>query len=801
MQKWNLSYTAYDPEQEGLREALCVLGNGYFATRGAGVESHADGTHYPGTYLAGGYNRLKTEISGQTIENEDLVNFPNWLPLNFRIGESNWFTLNDVEIRDYQQTLNIQNGILIRDIHFRDEAGRETHLRTRRVVCMHQPHLAAIEMEIQAGNWNADIEILSALDGRVENTGVERYRQLGSKHLEPIAAEPIGDDTIYLQVRTNQSRIYMAQAARTSLYLDGQNPDQVTIGDYAEKDYVAKRFKLSLRQKQTLRIEKVTAVYTSRDKAISECGLEARNTIQSRVCFDHLFQKHKLAWKHLWRRFNIQIETPEADSEISGIIHLHLFHLLQTISFHTMDWDTGVPPRGWHGEAYRGHILWDELFVFPTLNLQLPELTRALLLYRYRRLPAARAAAQRSGFKGAMFPWQSGSNGREESQKIHLNPQSGRWIPDNSRLQRHVNAAIGYNIWQYFEATEDIEFLSFYGAEMLLEIARFWASLASFDRDTGRYEINGIMGPDEFHEGYPEAETPGLNNNAYTNIMASWILARGLQVLEVIPEDRKQELEETLSITTEELRQWDQIRKKLKIPFHDDGVISQFEGYENLQELDWDKYRKKYGDIQRLDRILKSEGDSPNRYKISKQADVLMLFYLFSAEELRALFKELGYELSKETIHATINYYMKRTSHGSTLSRLVHSWVLSRSERERSWSLFCKALKSDVSDIQGGTTPEGIHLGAMAGTIDLLQRGYSGIEFRDNILRFNPCLPKEITLMRTEIRYRGHSLSININPQYLTIKSERGTVKPIRIAYCEQEFQLKEGEEQRIPFS
>ena len=132
--------------------------------------------------------------------------------------------------------------------------------------------------------------------------------------------------------------------------------------------------------------------------------------------------------------------------------------------------------RGWHGEAYRGHIFWDELFIFPLINLRLPEITRALIRYRYRRLNEARANARAAGLRGAMYPWQSGSSGREETQRLHLNPVSGRWIADHTHLQRHVNAAIAYNIWLYYQATRDMEFLSFYGAEMLLEIARFWRS-------------------------------------------------------------------------------------------------------------------------------------------------------------------------------------------------------------------------------------------------------------------------------------------------------------------------------------
>lgn len=515
--------------------------------------------------------------------------------------------------------------------------------------------------------------------------------------------------------------------------------------------------------------------------------------LRGKKTFEELLEKHRTAWHHIWRRFDIKIELNNGDPQIASLLRLHIFHLLQTTSMHSRDLDVGVPPRGWHGEAYRGHILWDELFIFSTLNLQFPELTRALLQYRYRRLPAARRAAKKIGLKGAMFPWQSGSDGREESQKIHLNPRSGRWIPDNSQLQRHVNAAIAYNVWQHFEATDDLEFLAFYGAEILLEIARFWASLATFNQETRRYEIHGVMGPDEYHDAYPEADKPGIHNNAYTNVMVSWVLSRALEAIEIIPKDRRRELEEVLNLSKEELQSWEEISKKLYIPLHE-GVISQFEGYETLQEIDWDTYKEKYGNIQRMDRILEAEGDSVNNYKISKQADVLMLFYLFSAEELRSLFEKMNYPLEKDVIPQTIQYYLDRTSNGSTLSQMIHSWVLSRLDRDASWHLFSQAIRSDFADIQGGTTQEGIHLGAMAGTVDLVQRCYAGIEFRGGILRFHPHLPAELKAMQMVIRYRGHTLLVQISHQLLRIKSERVSAKPIQIAYLDQYHSLKEGE-------
>jgi trehalose/maltose hydrolase-like predicted phosphorylase len=460
----------------------------------------------------------------------------------------------------------------------------------------------------------------------------------------------------------------------------------------------------------------------------------------------------------------------------------------------TIGLDVGIPARGWHGEAYRGHIFWDELFVFPFLNFQLPELARSLLMYRYHRLPAARRAARKAGYRGAMYPWQSGSNGREESQVVHLNPKSGKWDPDSTYLQRHVGIAIAYNIYQYYEATRDIEFLTAYGAEMMFEIARFWSSLATYNKRRKRYEIHGIVGPDEFHTQYPDSDKPGLSNNAYTNVMAVWVLRTALDFIDLLSDTRKRELFTDLKIDDEEIERWEEISRNMFVPFMDNGIISQFEGYEKLKELDFEKYRKKYGDIQRLDRILKAEGDSPNRYKVSKQADVLMLFYLLSADELESLFRRIGYQFNRETIPDMVDYYIKRSSHGSTLSRLVYSWVFSRTDREESYHIFQESLKSDFEDIQGGTTAEGIHLGAMAGTVDMIQRCYTGLEIRGGILWLNPRLPREIKGFNMRIRYRGHWIWLHFTQRRVEVSFESGRSPQIQIGFVDKVYELGEGD-------
>jgi trehalose/maltose hydrolase-like predicted phosphorylase len=475
------------------------------------------------------------------------------------------------------------------------------------------------------------------------------------------------------------------------------------------------------------------------------------------------------------------------------LLRLNMLHLLQAVSPNSIGLDIGVPARGWTGEAYQGHIFWDELFIFPFLNYRLPEITRSLLMYRYRRLGEARAAARSAGLQGAMFPWQSGSDGQEVTQELNLNPRSHRWVPDNSYLQRHVGSAIAYNVWQYFQVTHDVEFLQVYGAELLLEIARFWSSMARFNAERGRYEIRGVMGPDEFHEGYPDAPTPGLTNNAYTNIMAVWVLLRALEVLDLLPAMRRAELMTHLGLSADEIARWDDISRRMYVPFHGDGIISQFEGYEELAELDWEAYRTRYGNIQRLDLILEAEHDSPNRYKLSKQADVLMLFYLFSAEELGALFTRLGYPFAHETIPRNVAYYDCRSSHGSTLSRVVHAWVLARSDRPRAMCYFAEALQSDVSDIQQGTTAEGVHLGAMAGTVDLVQRVSTGIEVTGDVLRLNPRLPQELERLDMRIRYRGHALDLRLTHDTLTVRGRDRGAAPIKLGFKNEVYEFTGG--------
>lgn len=780
--EWHLAYVGAVDGEEGTREALMTLGNGYVATRGATPECTANGIHYPATYAAGVYNRLESQVDGRGRMDESLVNLPNWLPLTLRAdSDGPWLAPAAWKVLHHHRSLDLMRGILVRELVVEDQSQRRTHLLQERLVSMDQPHLACLRTTITPLGWSGTLHVRSIVDGRVVNDNVAEFAALAKQHLtDPTTGHDRG--STWLAAETVQSRTRIAMAAR----LTTSRGDVPFVPDSRPVDgpgYVGQELFVVVSAGTPVTVDKTVALFTSRDRGISEPLDAALAEMSGAADFPTLRAAHVLAWSHLWQRQHLTLRLHDDQGlDERRAVNLHLFHVAQTLSRHTADLDCGVPARGLHGEGYRGHIFWDELFVYPLLNLRVPELSRALLLYRYRRLPQARRLARlQAGAEGARFPWQSGSDGREETPVALFNPLSGRWMADHSWRQYHVSLAVARNVWHYYQVTADIDFLAHYGAELLVEIARFWAAIAEHDPTTDRYHLRGVMGPDEFHDGYPDRPGSGVDDNAYVAVMTSWVLARVKDAYELLGGHHTEELWQRLGVDEAELQRWEHIGSRLHVPWLPNGLLAQFEGYGDLAELDWDAYRARYDDIGRLDLILEAENDSTNRYQVTKQADVLMLFYLFSAEELTELMSGLGYAFDPATIPATVAHYLGRTTHGSTLSRVVHAWVLSRGDRPASWRLLKAALHTDQADTHRGTTREGIHLGAMAATADILQRCYAGLETRGGALRLHPRLPDEVARLEVDLRYRGHRLSITLTHRRVDVRALSSAAAPITI--------------------
>lgn len=785
---WSLEYYDYDPAKEKSRESLLAIGNGYLGCRGAMEETTAGDFNYPGTYIAGLYNRLTSKVADKDIENEDFVNCPNWLSFKFRINDDPWIDIGPSTIQSIKRILDFRTGVLLREMILRDKRGQETKITSRRIASMANPHVLALKYKIEPLNYSGTIVVSSGLDGAIINDGVERYRQLNQQQLSPLS-EGADETRSWLVVRTTQSNIEIAEAARLTVAKNDYRADVIFEHDY-DCGKVLTQFQVDLKEGDQLEVEKAVVVYDS--------GLGTRDSGTLELCFldldkvgsfDDIVAESEKSWKEIWDKIDIRID---GDPKSQMLIRLHLYHLMVTASPHNVNIDAGIPARGLHGEAYRGHIFWDELYILPLYHMFLPEVAKSILSYRYRRLDQARAYAKEYGFAGSMFPWQSGSDGREETQTIHLNPNSGEWGDDYSSLQRHISIAIAYNTWSYFQITDDLDFMIDQGAELFLEICRFWASKSEWNETENRYNIKKVMGPDEFHEEHPASPGGGVKDNAYTNIMVAWLFEKAAEIWKLLPETARNTMAGKISLKSNEIDQWSDIAKQLNVLVSPEGIISQFDGYFDLAELDWNAYRKKYDNIYRLDRILKAEGKSPDDYKLAKQADTLMCYYNLDEEVISGLLQRMSYKLNEQVLKKNYEYYIKRTSHGSTLSRVVHAYLANMlGDPDLGWQLYSEALESDYTDIQGGTTAEGIHAGVMGGTVLMTITSFAGINFKHSCLKIKPNLPKKWKQLQFGFTFKKSRYLFSIAPHELELRIESDNLDMVEIELSDKKISLQ----------
>lgn len=795
---WRLTYEGFDAGHEGHREALTTVGNGYLAVRGAAPEGGGLSS-YAGMYLAGVYNRAAAEAGGEPVVEEHLVNAPDCLPLDLRLGDGAWWSEGGMAAVLEHRSLDLHRAVLERRLLLEAGGGRRLEVVQSRFASMADPHLLVLDTTITPLGWSGMLEVRSGINAGVRNANIPGPASGEGIHLVdvtgtgPAVEEPPGGGISVVEAETTQSRIRIAAAFRTCVPggLEGMRGQS---GAFHFRTY-----RVSLADGTPARVGKFVGVVTSRDRAISSPASGAVAVLE-RAGHDTgtLLAAHQDAWQRELRPFLVDLDAP---GQVRLVLNLHIFHVLQTLTRHTAELDAGVTARGLHGEGYRGHVFWDELFVLPLLTSRTPHVARSLINYRWRRLPAARHAAALLGYRGAMFPWQSGSDGTEETPKWLYNDKSGRWVKDHSHLQLHAGLAVAFNAWQYYQATNDKTWLLGRGAELIMEVARFFCSRAEYSESTRRYHLRGVVGPDEYHTGYPNRPEPGLDDNAYTNTMAAWCCLRAAEIATTFQGGEADELAGRLGVTGGEVAGWTRVGRLFFVPFHPDGVISQFAGYGELAELDWDRYRETYDSIERLDLILEAEDDGTNGYKLAKQADVLMLPYLLGRDGLISLLSELGYTLTVEQFNRTVEYYLNRTAHGSTLSRVAHASVLAALDADRAWDSFREALDADLDDTQHGTTRAGIHLGAMAGTVDVVQRSFAGLRLSGDALVFAPNMPNGLRSVAFEVHYRGHHLTVGLKDGRIRITSSPGDAAPVRLKVAGAITALSTGEtrEFRIP--
>lgn len=785
---WRLEYYGYTPgKDEYSVESLLTVGNGYLGLRGTTPEMTICEANYPGLYLASLYNTVESDVSGHTISNEDFVNAPNLQKMYVKIDDEVIDIANN-QLLSFKRTLDLKTGLFQSVAEIETKKQKRLRIETKKIANMQDVHQYSLVYQFTPLNFSGTVTFVSEADGSVYNYNVARYRSLTNQHLtvKEAAAE---QNKAHLVVTTNQSQITVVQSSE----LFSQDLPLAELQAETNDQLIRQQVTLEVTEGQTYRVEKSVTVAAYRQEEPQPAFTFSSLALPD---FATMYTASKQAWAELWAKAAIEVT---GDLMSQKMLNLHTYHLLVSAApnAYQESLDASITARGLHGEAYRGHIFWDELFILPFYILHFPDTAKEILLYRYRRLAAAKKDAQKAGYQGAMFPWQSGLDGSEQSQELHLNPISGEWKEDHSRLQRHVSLAIAYNIWQYWHNTQDRVFMEQYGLELMLEVAHFWQSAATWDDAAQRYFIDKVMGPDEFHESYPNSEQGGLKNNAYTNMMVVWLFEEIENLQQQLSAESFQAVLEKTALTPADIAAMADIRTKLGLEIDPEGIIAQFEGYFQLEDLDWAHYKEKYGNIYRMDRILNAEGKSADSYKVAKQADSLMIFYNFSKEQVNQILADLSYQLPTDYIEKNLHYYLARTSHGSTLSRIVHAQLAAMvDDQELAWSLYQEALSSDYRDIQGGTTAEGIHAGVMAATLFIPLTTFAGIDIREEQLQITPNLPKAWDSLAFQLEVRGTRFAMNVTHETLTITADQ----PVMILVNGQQVSLEAKKEATITY-
>ncbi len=735
--RWLIEIDGWHPDKEAGVEAVCALVNGYCGVRAAVEEGSAASN--PATFLNGVFDAVHELVaqSAATPEHQviaaptpELVKAPEWSQLRLRV-DGTTLDLDHCELLEQRRTLDMHRGVLVREWRLRS-AGRTTRLRSLRFVSLDDRHVLAHVVEIVPEDWRGDLTIETRVDGDVTNEG-------GVRHLVDTAARQ-ESGRLLLSARTTEGKVSLAIASAAELI----NSDGREVTGLAEADGPTLRHAWTVRvepgRSHTLR--KLCVTYTSRDDsqpaARALAGLDA--AVAAGIATLHA--AHADAWAARWQAADIEIAD---DDEMQRQTRFALYHLIGCAN--PDDEHASPGARSLTGERYKGHVFWDtEIFVFPFFVYSHPPTARALLMYRYHTLPAARAKAREQGYRGALYAWESTDSGVDVTPSFVINAAEERIEILTGVQEHHISADIAYAISQYWTATHDHDFIKAAGAEMLFEIARFWASRSERDAD-GRYHIRTVIGPDEYHE--------AVDDNAYTNAMARFALQRATETatwLQAQDESRWQSLSAALDLSVDEPAAWVEVAAALVDNLdHDTGVIEQHHGYFDLRPADLDSYEPR---TQTMDVVL---GWRPlTETQILKQADVVMMLALLPGTHPRNVHE------------ANYHCYEPRTSHDSSLSASIHALMAARlGDLEDAQRYFAKAARIDLDFTRGVTAAGGVHIAALGGMWQALVFGFGGATASADRLTFEPHLPEAWGRVSIPLLWRGETMrsgAVNVRP-------------------------------------
>ena len=715
-------------------ETVFAVGNGYLSTRGTYEESH------PGETRATLIHRVYDPVP---IYFTELANCPDWTRVELEAAGER-FSPGSGEVESEARHLDLRDGVLRRRVRWRTPRGHEVEIQTMRLASLAEPQLCVQVYAVTALEDPCTVRLRLPLDGAPTTPGLPPVPEVTLNHWE-VRSGGAGDRAVYLLLRTRRSRIDLAISLGVQIY--GVPEERVEVETWPGP-FPGLSLSARLSPGETLLVAKTVSYATSLEAPEPLPASRERLQEAEEKGLASILAEHRIAWQDLWERCDVEIE---GDELVQRAVRFNLYHLLIAAPYHTDR--ASIPAKALSGFGYWGHVFWDtDVFMLPFFAFTLPEVARNLLLYRFHTLPGARENARRGGRAGARYAWESADDGRE------VTP---RWVPSETgdpipilcgELEQHISADVAYAVWGYWRATGDDAFMRDYGAEILLSTAAFWASLAE-PGPGGRYEIRGVMGPDEYHE--------RVDNNAFTNAMARWNIEAALEVWEWLLErwpQKAKELEERLGTNGDERARWGEIAQHLYIPQDAaSGLIEQFQGFFSLEEVDLEGLSPRTRSLQA---ILGRDG--VQKTQVLKQPDVLMLLFL-----LRDRYDE-------RTVRANWDYYEPRTDHefGSSLGPAIHAALACElGELEAAYRHFMRAALVDLVDLRGNTA-DGIHAASAGGLWQAIVFGFAGLELTPEGPVARPRLPVHWRRLRFSVQYQGKRYRFDLAP------GMRGPVKP-----------------------
>ena len=746
---WLVEESSFDARYLGKCEAIFCQGNGYLGVRSALEEEYVGETR--NLFVTGTFNKFD--------ENEvtELPNIPDMTKIVLMI-DGRRFSMEKGVLHDYKRTLNVKTGEVVRLVDWESEDGKRIRFEFKHMASMANDHVMAYKVTICPVNEDISLKIASGIDGRVSNSGSQHFAE-GKRRLY---------DYKYLEMisTTIQSNVTAAMHCAHKFALNGEEVTPALLPVISRRE-IKLSADLTVKAGETFCVEKYATVHTTRDLAyrdLSEADALAQLKTDSKAAimdvyqssYDALMEESANAWAKIWEKEDITIQSVHPFDQLA--IRFAIYHL--NIMVKKDDNRVGIGAKGMSGEGYKGHSFWDtEVFILPYYMMTQPHTARTLLEYRYQTLGGARKKAAENGYDGAMYPWESAwiDDGEVTPLWGEADVVTGETLPILTGLiEQHISADIAFAVWQYYNATHDENFMDQCGYEIIMETARFWASRLEWNESLNRYEINDVIGPDEYSE--------HVNNNAYTNYLAHYNMNLDVKLMDQLRESDSQEkrsvferLNKTLHL--DELKTIINSRlPKFYLPLPDKttGIIPQFDGYFNLKHIDLTKYKESsvvgtiYNDYN-MEQI--------SSMQVLKQSDLVVLMYL-----LDDLF-------DAETKKKNYFYYEERTLHDSSLSKSTHS-VLANDLglHEVAYKFFTGASAVDLGE-EMRSSNAGIHSASMGGVWQSAVLGFGGVRIVGGDLRIAPSLPEEWSQLDFNIVWRGTPLHVTVDHEQVTVTS------------------------------